>query len=572
MKTSLYRNAVRGVLCSLLPLLALLFTELPVAAARGGQSAAGVAPLSGPDVASIDAFVSSQMRANRIPGLSLGIVHGTQMVHLQGFGAADATGRMITPQTPFLIGSMSKSFTALAVMQLVEAGKVALDTPVQRYLPWFRVADPTASARITVRQLLHQTSGIPANSEHELKEEFLSTGNETLEQYVRGLKTLVLDRPVGASFEYANTNYSVLGLIVQTVSGQSYETYMQQHLIAQLNGGRFENTAVLSAAGIATLHAPAAVMVPGTSYGMGWVNGPINGVPTIWHNGSTGNFYSDMILVPQSQWGIVVLSNESGLPALLTGSVEAIAAGVMNMLVGQKPAPAGPGVGTIYLILDSSPRAHLGPGAVVDTALATLVRAVWATVAAARPFEARLHYRADWLAAGVGTDPSCTLTWTADSERLPHLAYAVFQRARYGLVAAGDLRTLAHHSYHQAGADCACAHRGTPPERRKRRAIRACPKELSSAGTCAHPFHLCGYQYSQYECNQSDKQQQMFRYISITARILDNCADASNAEYCDQNETIHDGEGTREPEQRYDGGKRQPGCEQPVEHRELEQG
>src|SRR6266567_9075293 len=413
MKTSLYRNAVRGVLCSLLPLLALLFTELPVAAAWSGQSAAGVAPLSGPDVASIDAFVSSQMQANRIPGLSLGIVHGTQMVHLQGFGAADATGRMVTPQTPFLIGSMSKSFTALAVMQLVEAGKVALDTPVQRYLPWFRVADPTASARITVRQLLHQTSGIPANSEHELKDGFLSTGNETLEQYVRGLKTLVLDRPVGASFEYANTNYSVLGLIVQTVSGQSYETYMQQHLfsplqmshsfaseqdarrdglaqgyqlwfgfpfptsmpylrdllpagyiistaedmahylIAQMSGGRFENASVLSSAGMATMHAPAAVMFPGTSYGMGWANGPINGVQTIWHNGSTGNFYSDMILVPESQWGIVVLSNESGLTALLSGSVENIAGGVMNMLVGQKPPPSGPAVGTLYLIIDS---------------------------------------------------------------------------------------------------------------------------------------------------------------------------------------------------------------------------
>ena len=413
MKTSLYRVAVRGILCSLLPLFALLFTMLPVAAARDGQNTAGVAPLSGPDVSSIDAFVSSEMLANRIPGLSLGIVHGTQIVHLQGFGAADATGRMVTPQTPFMIGSMSKSFTALAVMQLVEAGKVELDAPAQRYLPWFRVADPTASARITVRQLLNQTSGIPANSENELKEGFLSTGNVTLEQYVRGLKTLVLDRPVGASFEYANTNYSVLGLIVQTVSGQSYETYIQQHifsplqmshsfaseqdarrdglaqgyqlwfgfpfptsmpylrdllpagyiistaedmahyLIAQMSGGRFENASVLSSAGMATMHAPAAVMFPGTSYGMGWANGPINGVPTIWHNGSTGNFYSDMILVPKSQWGIVVLSNESGLPALLTGSVEAIAGGVMNMLVGQKPSPSGPGVGTIYLILDS---------------------------------------------------------------------------------------------------------------------------------------------------------------------------------------------------------------------------
>lgn len=211
---------------------------------------------------------------------------------------------------------MSKSFTSLAVMQLVEAGKVELDAPVQRYLPWFHVADPTASARITVRQLLNHTSGIPANSENEQKEGFLSTGNETLEQYVRGLKTLALDRPVGTSFEYANTNYSVLGLIVQTVSGQSYETYIQQHifaplqmshsfasehdagrdglaqgyqvwfgfpvptaqtyprdllpagflistaedmahyLIAQMNGGQFEHTAVLSPAGIAALHAP----------------------------------------------------------------------------------------------------------------------------------------------------------------------------------------------------------------------------------------------------------------------------------------------------------------------------
>jgi len=413
MKTSLYRSAVRGVLCSILLLLILLFTVLPVATAWSGQSTTGVAPLSGLDVASIDAFVSSEMQANRIPGLSLGIVHGTQIVHLHGFGAADATGRMITPQTPFIIGSMSKSFTALAVMQLVEAGKVELDAPVQRYLPWFRVADPIASARITVRQLLNQTSGIPANSENEVKEGFLSTSDETLEQYVRGLNTLVLDRPVGASFEYANTNYSVLGLLVQTVSGQPYETYVQQHifsplqmdhsfaseqdarryglvqgyqlwfgipfatalpylrdllpagylistaedmahyLIAQLGGGRFENTAVLSPAGITTLHAPAAVMMPGTSYGMGWVNGPINGMPTIWHNGSTGNFYSDMILVPESQWGIVVLSNESGLPALLTGSVEAIAGGVMNMLIGQKPPPSGPGVSTIYLILDS---------------------------------------------------------------------------------------------------------------------------------------------------------------------------------------------------------------------------
>jgi CubicO group peptidase (beta-lactamase class C family) len=62
---------------------------------------------------------------------------------------------------PFFVGSLAKSFTALAVMQLVEAGKIELDAPVQRYLPWFRVADPQASAEMTVRHLLNQTSGLP---------------------------------------------------------------------------------------------------------------------------------------------------------------------------------------------------------------------------------------------------------------------------------------------------------------------------------------------------------------------------------------------------------------------------
>src|SRR5207249_4233169 len=87
-----------------------------------------------------------------------GLVHNDQIVHLRGFGSADQNGRAVTPQTPFVLGSVSKSFTALAVMQQVEAGKVELDAPVQRYLPWFRVADPVASARITVRNLLYHTT------------------------------------------------------------------------------------------------------------------------------------------------------------------------------------------------------------------------------------------------------------------------------------------------------------------------------------------------------------------------------------------------------------------------------
>jgi CubicO group peptidase (beta-lactamase class C family) len=134
MKISVGRTFVSA--CCLC-VLALAWLSLPAASARHADTKAA------PDFAQIDAYMHAQMQDARIPGLALGITHGDQLAHLHGFGAADSTGRAVTPQTPFLLGSTTKSFTALAIMQLVEAGKIALDAPVQRYLPWFRVADPS---------------------------------------------------------------------------------------------------------------------------------------------------------------------------------------------------------------------------------------------------------------------------------------------------------------------------------------------------------------------------------------------------------------------------------------------
>src|SRR2546425_1202478 len=170
MKTNLSRTILGTVLACLLALLALPFTVLAAAAAHSNE----------PDIARIDAYVSAQMQTNHIPGVALGLVHNDQIVHVRGFGSADQSGRAVTPQTPFLLASVSKSFTALAVMQLVEAGKIELDAPVQRYLPWFRVADPVASARISVRHLLYHTSGLPDSA--------CSTDQVTmaLEPFVRG--------------------------------------------------------------------------------------------------------------------------------------------------------------------------------------------------------------------------------------------------------------------------------------------------------------------------------------------------------------------------------------------------
>ena len=146
------RSCVRAVILCLLLCLAIAMVErLP-----GGARAEGGAM----DLGAIDRYIAGEMRAARVPGLALAIVQDGRIVYLQGYGAADPSGRPVTPQTPFIIGSLTKSFTALAVMHLVEAGKIDLDAPVQRYLLGFRLADPAASAQITVRQLLNQTSGI----------------------------------------------------------------------------------------------------------------------------------------------------------------------------------------------------------------------------------------------------------------------------------------------------------------------------------------------------------------------------------------------------------------------------
>ena len=93
------------------------------------------------DFEEVDAYIRAKMEELDIPGAALVIVQGDQIVHLIGFGVADGSGRPVTPQTPFFTGSTGKSITALAIMQLVEAGKIKLDAPVHTYLPWFRVAD-----------------------------------------------------------------------------------------------------------------------------------------------------------------------------------------------------------------------------------------------------------------------------------------------------------------------------------------------------------------------------------------------------------------------------------------------
>jgi CubicO group peptidase (beta-lactamase class C family) len=200
---------------------------LVLSLAPSSASATSVTSTGAQDLSRVDAFIEDAMRERNIPGAAIVVVRGDEILHVKGFGEADGQGRAVTPETPFRIGSSTKSFTALAVMQLVEEGKIDLEEPVQRYLPWFRLADEDASARITVANLLYQTSGIPS----EANAASLADPKLSLEQNVRDLRGVAPDRPVGSSFAYSNANYDVLGLIVEEVSGQSYADYVRRNIL-----------------------------------------------------------------------------------------------------------------------------------------------------------------------------------------------------------------------------------------------------------------------------------------------------------------------------------------------------
>ena len=105
-------------------------------------AAAAIEPADPTDqavLARIDAFVQAEMADAGIPGLAIAIVADGEVVHLRGFGVADGAGRPVTADTPFQLASLSKAFTATAIMQLVADGAVDLDAPVTAYLPWFRM-------------------------------------------------------------------------------------------------------------------------------------------------------------------------------------------------------------------------------------------------------------------------------------------------------------------------------------------------------------------------------------------------------------------------------------------------
>lgn len=313
-------------------------------------------------------YVEDELAAIGVPGAALIVVRGDDVALLETYGVADTKGGAVTPDTPFVIGSLTKSFTGLAALQLVEQGKLDLDAPVQIYLPYFTLDDPRADD-ITVRHTLNHTTGITwwDGLGYEGSQDLSS---DAIRKRVEALESVSLTSSPGEQFAYSNVNYVISGAVIEAITGQSYETYITQnifeplqmndsyasigearknglavghryifgnavadptlpygrsdlssyllsssiedmgrYLIAHMNGGVYNSQRVLSEEGMRALHLGAAPTPYGDHYAVGWFDERWEGERVLNHYGSFTGYHANMMIAPERDLGLVMLTN-----------------------------------------------------------------------------------------------------------------------------------------------------------------------------------------------------------------------------------------------------------------------
>lgn len=181
----------------------------------------------------INAWLPYKILYNRVPGLSVGIVYKGRLVYSQGFGYADIKSkRLATAKTCYRIASISKTFTAVAIMQLVEQKKIKLEDRVIKHLPWFKMnSSKINSNNITIQQLLSHRGGVwrDGDTPHWVDGRFPDI--QKLKQSISA-NTLVFTSD--QQFKYSNFGYAILGQIINQVSGLSYNDYVDKYIIKKL--------------------------------------------------------------------------------------------------------------------------------------------------------------------------------------------------------------------------------------------------------------------------------------------------------------------------------------------------
>ncbi|WP_017593030.1 serine hydrolase domain-containing protein [Nocardiopsis potens] len=405
-------------------------TVLPGAPAASAADEAKALP------SAIDALVQEYRDAAGVPGVAVAVTRGAETVHAAGYGTTPV-GDPVTADTPMAMASVSKSFTAAAVLQLVEAGEVDLDEPVRTYLPEFEMADPRAE-RITVLQLLDQTSGMSDTT----FPAFTREQPEDLREAVASMRTGRLAADPGERHEYHNPNTQVAARLVEAVAGRPFAEQlragvfeplgmensttidtdrdlppsahghlkafgapvaapeprafgngsggvistaddMAAWLIAQNNGGKGAGGArIASAESIERMHTPS----PNSgSYALGWSVGETpSGAPVIAHGGDLFTSTAYQALLPESGHGVAVMANTG----MAYGDAQAIADALIT-LIEEEEAPAPPSQAA--LVWTDVLLTALAAGAAAAAWFGARRAPRWARLRAGRPLGAALR-------------------------------------------------------------------------------------------------------------------------------------------------------------------------------------
>lgn len=196
------------------------FSDLPVEAQSSG----------------VDKIVARRIAETRTPGMAVAVIVDGKVVHKKGYGLANLeTQSKVTERTVFNLASITKSFTALAAMKLVETGKITLDDPLSRHLETI----PGHWKGITIRQLLNNTSGIKSFTSLAKGEEPCNAAQD-IQTYKRGdaireVDCFPLEFTPGAEWQYADTGFYLVGMVIEKVSGQDYGTFLKEVIFSPLD-------------------------------------------------------------------------------------------------------------------------------------------------------------------------------------------------------------------------------------------------------------------------------------------------------------------------------------------------
>ncbi|MFD9698662.1 serine hydrolase domain-containing protein [Lentzea sp. NPDC059081] len=302
-------------------------------------------------------FFAETARHFAVPGAAAAVLHDGRE-HFFRHGVTSVENPLpVDENTLFLLGSVTKTYTATAVMRLAAAGRVDLDAPVRAYVPELELAD---GREITVRQLLNHTSGLDWGTLVDTGE-----GDDALARHVAALATLKLVAPAGERASYSQSGFTLAGRIIENVTGQTYEQAVTTLLLEPLGlrDTHFDRDAVmtrrfavghekgvvarpwrhwrannpgggiaasvadllkwarfhLEAADLAGMRRPTAVLRGsnlGDAIGVGWFLREIDGVRTIGHGGSSNGQFAELLIVPERGFAVVSVANQGpdGIP------------------------------------------------------------------------------------------------------------------------------------------------------------------------------------------------------------------------------------------------------------------